>query len=555
MRLLSITRIVGLWAILFCVGSKAGAAEFAGGTGEPNDPYLIATAEQLLATNFTVPEVYYQLIDDIDMIGRPLQDAYLWPHLGDDGFQAHLDGAGFEIRNMVCYPTGVFGCVMPGATLSNLVLSHVELVAVVDPEEQALYWLPVGALASENYGTISNCGVTGLIVAWRATNVGGAVGANSGTMVNCFFDGWVIAMWEYLIPGDDRIPPYVGGLVSLNRQDGVISNSVSRGTVLADMGAGGLVGLNRGVIRNGYSQCAVLGRVGAGGLVSENAGALHTCYAANRVTGELRGGLVGLAGEHFGNVSHCVWDSSDTEYQRSGAGVRVPSLARKYLAFNGWAEDPNWVIPTDPCMADYYPRLAWEMEGETIPKYVHPYFEEDGGTEVDPYLIGTPEALIALGEASIFWDRHFVLANDLDMQGLGLSIGICGGSEFSGTFEGDGYVIRNLGWGSSSDSDPLWNGGLFGYMTGAVRGLVLEDCKLWGGMNSRRIGLLAGTNAGAVENCFVSGSIEVGEFSTLAGELIGYNRGTVSNCDSSATVVAGEGSTKIGGLIGGEGPR
>ncbi|HOV77792.1 MAG TPA: hypothetical protein PLS24_07170, partial [Sedimentisphaerales bacterium] len=36
-------------AVILCCVNGWGAVKFAGGTGEPNDPYQIATAEQLIA--------------------------------------------------------------------------------------------------------------------------------------------------------------------------------------------------------------------------------------------------------------------------------------------------------------------------------------------------------------------------------------------------------------------------------------------------------------------------------------------------------------------------
>ena len=548
MRLSSSIQFVSVWAILLFTSLGASAIEFAGGTGEPSDPYLIATAEQLLTADFTVPETYFQLTNDIDLDGKPGFDFFEWPHYYD-GFQAHLDGAGFEIRNAVCGATGIFGYIAPGATISNLTLTHVEVTSAAEPDRQT-HWFPAGAFAFGNAGILTNCGVTGLVATWRVNKVGGFVGSNSGTIVNCFFDGWVMATWEYLISGDDRTSVYVGGLVSENYGDGVIANSVSRGTVLANMGAGGLVGYNGGTIRDSYSQCTVLAQVGAGGLVSDNWGSLDTCYAGNRVTGELRGGLVGLGGDYIGSASNCIWNPSATECTRSGAGVSVSSLGDRYFAYNGWAEDPNWVIPLDPYLSDYTPRLAWETEGTLIPEYVLPELEEGSGTEDDPYVIRTKQTLRALGEASIYWDKHFVLGDDIDMKGSSCTLGICSESSFSGKFDGNGHVIRGLILGNSSDSSPVWNGGLFGYLTGEVRNLALEDCKVIGGMNSRRIGLLAGTNAGTLTNCFVSGSITVGEDSESIGELVGYNLATINECDSLVTIEAGEGSTGIGGLIG-----
>jgi len=474
-------------------------------------------------------------------------------------FDGHLDGGGFEVRNVVGHWGGLFGSVGHRGSITNLVVANVDVVGAARPDGLAVGG-SVGAFAISNYGTITNCGVTGIVATWRFGCVGGFVGFNKGDIVNCYFDGAVIAPWEDIDEDDELVPIHVGGLVGVNR--GLIANCLTQATVLGNRGVGGLVGLNEGRIRNCYALGPVLGQVGAGGLVSENTGHLQTCYAANEVTGVMRGGLVGLAGESWGSASNCLWDASRTNCDWSAAGVRVYGygFSPDTLALNGWAEDPNWVmspetVPGRYLYLKYDPRLAWEgVTGAMAIQPADTVFAEGSGTESDPYVIRTPEDLRALCESSIYWDKHFLLANDLDMPSNAYPIGICRGSGFSGTFDGNGHVIRNLRIGSQSSSTPVWNGGLFGYITGEVRNLILEDCEITGGVNSQRVGVLAGTNAGVVTNCSVTGSISVGEYSQFVGELIGVNFGEVNDCDAVVTVEAGEGSTEIGGLIGAEDP-
>ncbi len=220
------------------------------------------------------------------------------------------------------------------------------------------------------------------------------------------------------------------------------------------------------------------------------------------------------------------------------------------------------MIPAEPDLSElsppaYFPRLAWEgVDGITVPKRTLRLFEEGSGTESDPYVIRTRQDLAALYDASVYWDKHFILGNDVDAgPGGPPPIGICAGSSFSGTFDGNGYVIRNLRLGTWDGKTPVWNGGLFGYVTGEIRDLTLENCQITGGVNSRRIGLLAASNYGVIKNCSVTGSITVGEYSQFIGGLIGasyHSIGEVSGCQATVTIQAGEGSTEVGDLIGGE---
>ena len=64
-------RIRTILLVCLTLQSVAVCAEFAGGTGEPNDPYQIATAEQLIAVNSdpNLMSKHFLLVDDIDLAG------------------------------------------------------------------------------------------------------------------------------------------------------------------------------------------------------------------------------------------------------------------------------------------------------------------------------------------------------------------------------------------------------------------------------------------------------------------------------------------------------
>ena len=55
------------------VTHQSQAVEFAGGTGEPNNPYQIATAEQLISIGDdpNLLDKHFELINDIDMDPPP----------------------------------------------------------------------------------------------------------------------------------------------------------------------------------------------------------------------------------------------------------------------------------------------------------------------------------------------------------------------------------------------------------------------------------------------------------------------------------------------------
>ncbi len=220
---------------------------------------------------------------------------------------------------------------------------------------------------------------------------------------------------------------------------------------------------------------------------------------------------------------------------------------------------------------------AWP--GETVPcKYAG-----GGGTADDPYEIATAADLIALGETPDDYDKHFVLTADIDLDpnlpgGRVFDNALIApdanaressfqGPHFTGVFDGNGQTIANLTVAAETHV------GLFGRLSGEVRGLGIVDVNLAG---SDCIGALAGySDEGLVIDCYSTGALEgtwlvgglLGEndghvarsFSAAAikaikgiGGLVGRNQGTVDNCYSAAAIDAG---VYFGGLVGDNEPN
>jgi len=108
-------------------------------------------------------------------------------------------------------------------------------------------------------------------------------------------------------------------------------------------------------------------------------------------------------------------------------------------------DDPIWTIDE----GRDYPRLWWEQrEGVDITPIVLSDFLPGSGTEVDPYLIHTAEALNRVGMALCDWDKHFRLMAHIDMSDYRYDRAVIAGegvgSQFSGVFDGNGYTISHL---------------------------------------------------------------------------------------------------------------
>ena len=280
-----------------------------GGTGEPNDPYQIATAEDLTLLGET-PGDYHKhfiLTADIDLDpnlpgGKIFDTAVIapdWTLTTMSGFQGRpftgvFDGNGHKISHITIDDAsclgylGLFGQLGPGAEVSNLGLEAVAINGAGDY---------IGGFAGESDGRIASSYCTGTI---------------SGT------------------------GSYVGGLV----------------------------GSNRGYITASYSTCTISGRWHVGGLASENDGRIATSYSTGTISGWTHvGGLIGSDG---GTISS-FWDI-ETSGQTTSDGGTGKTTAEMQTATTfleaGWdfmdetengTDDIWWIVEGQD-----YPRLWWE---------------------------------------------------------------------------------------------------------------------------------------------------------------------------------------------------
>ncbi len=117
---------------------------------------------------------------------------------------------------------------------------------------------------------------------------------------------------------------------------------------------------------------------------------------------------------------------------------------------------------------------------------------------------------------------------------------------FTATFEGRGFVIRNLY--INKPSITTTETGLFGAISvGTLNQVALESTVVWG---SAYTGALVGyQNSGTISNSYATGSVMgSGDYT---GGLVGYqNSGTISNSYATGSVTGS--GTNTGGLVGGQ---
>jgi len=309
---LSGAKSILLFAIVISLAVGATQARYSGGTGEPNDPYRIATPQDLnnIGNYEEDWDKNFILVNDVNLaeytgtlfriIGNPTTK-----------FTGVFDGNDHKIWNFTWSSTalgsgiGLFGYVGNGSQIKNLAMENADVNAT-----NAYY---IGSLIGCNGGTITDCYSAGSVSG--TSEVGGLVGKNNGIITNCYSTGSV------------KGSSVVGGLVGFNYHQ--ITHCYSTGNALGNSRVGGLVGENdHGTITDCYSTGSVSGpRNGVGGLVGFNSGTITDCYSRGSVTGtESVGGPLapnvgGLIGYNSGTITNCYSTGSVSGYVYVGGLV------------------------------------------------------------------------------------------------------------------------------------------------------------------------------------------------------------------------------------------
>jgi len=288
-------RVGGLAAGLLLIGSlglRLSAADppytYGGGSGDPEDPYLIATAQQMNAIG-TIPadwNKHFRLTADIDMSGYSGTQYKIIGNVTIP-FSGSFDGDGHTIVNLTYSTAGSASYVGVFGRTSNAIIKNLGVIGV----NLSTGGSSVGGLVGEHSGAISNCYVIGPVSG--VSLVGGLVGKNTGE---------INASWaESNVTGS---ADYTGGLVGSS--SGTLFDSYAVGTVTGKAHSGGLVGLNSGMVQTCYAAGAVTGTYRIGGLCGRNeAGTIRDCYAAGAVTGGAYSSVGGLIGSNSGEVRRC----------------------------------------------------------------------------------------------------------------------------------------------------------------------------------------------------------------------------------------------------------
>jgi len=282
----------------------------------------IATLASDIAAN---PSGSYALANDYDArpdgtyVSSPIPTTLtgLFEGLGNaiSGLVIHADHGKMRI--------GLFASIGTGAAVENIGLENVTI--------RGSYGSDIGALASENYGSITGAFAKGNIRGGNLNDVGGLVGLNTGPIRSSYTTGSVIG-------GNSFVGGLVGGSAGNNGPS--ISNSHSTAEVsgAVDAKVGGLVGNLIGSLTNSWASAAVStadddGQDGppasAGGLVgyyfmeASDQDDFRNCYATGTVTGGQGANVGGLFGTILSFGGAPINASYSTGHLLGGAGSYI----------------------------------------------------------------------------------------------------------------------------------------------------------------------------------------------------------------------------------------
>jgi hypothetical protein len=287
------------------------AAPYGGGSGTPEDPYQIWTAEQMNTIGLHKEDWSKSFILKAD-IDLSAYTGIQYNRIGIDGdnvFNGSFDGNSHIIRNLIyktaASPSNNVG--LFGYTGRNTVIKNLGLVDVDISSAENLGGL-VGLI---NGATITSCYSTGSVIG-NSSSIGGLVGSGDGTITSCYSTCTVKGTWN------------VGGLIGSG--SGAMTSCYSSGQVSGLKTVGGLVGFNHATLISCHSTSVVNGNQNdIGGLCGENHNPITSCYSTGTVSGD--SGVGGLIGSAINGIINSCYSSSNVAGSNvSGSSTDIGGL-------------------------------------------------------------------------------------------------------------------------------------------------------------------------------------------------------------------------------------
>jgi len=399
------------------------------------------------------------------------------------GFGGSLDGDGYRITGL-----SVNGNLTQAGLFAEINGGTV-MNLTVDAEIRAKNTAGIIA-GGNNGGVIKDCCVTGTVEV-SASGGGGICGINNGEIKDCLSCAYTV-----------KAGSFAGGIAGQNF--GHISECLSAAeTVASDMYAGGIAGQNNGGI---IENCAAV-NIAVYNTMTYNGGKIST----NRKDGKMQNNF--SLSDMVSNAARTE-DSADS---RNGLQICWEDFTNPEFYFNiGW-DRKNWKSPSGGfvlvCPKNAAEPLLESGRTQYFPKKI---YDEDGFLEIRKNVKG-----------------HYIMMRDIVLTVPWKTVDAKEG--FSGTLDGNGHTVRGLVLKGES--------GLFSNITGGtVKNLKIADVKA----SNISGAVISACNYGYIENCFVSGEIQM-ERTKQAGAFTGENNGRIEGCEANMRFM-GENDVAIGGI-------
>ena len=520
------------------------------GSGTEEDPYLIKFPFQLdsLAKRVNRGDSYegkyFKLAADLDYSGVALENGNNYTPIASNTandnlrFKGHFDGdyhtiSGIKISRESAY-LGLFG-VFEG-TLKNLTIENSSIAALGSKGR-------IGALIGVNYGTVENCHVKAdvSVSSVSGNSVGGIIGMNYGSVNRSTSAATVSAKNS------------VGGIVGSNGPDngsyGSVENSLYYGTSLTSSDGsyvGAILGnlSPGGTLKNNIyitTEHGVMGLGKSGSATGKDTVAAARGHRVSSGTPNLSI-FYGDSLDYDANSTLAVYENGSTNYK--GLGFKGAVYVIGGLTYTLTLTVPAGYVVTSVTTSSgsisQYEGSVYRLSNVTGDAVISATLEPGGlwegdGTEGNPYQIATVTDMenlaVMVNVGHDFSGVYFAMMNDLDYKNAPLdetgsnhtTIGYGEGysiiAQFSGTFDGNNHIIKNL----NINRAGTWYQGLFGAVgsSGVVKNLTLRNSSIYGG--SRIGGIAAIVDGGTIENCHVDASVNI--IAENAGNV--YNVGGV----------------------------
>jgi len=394
----------------------------AGGSGTPQDPYLVGSQDDLNEVRYCQSS-HFRQVANVTLVGE-------WTPITN--FTGGYQGAGRTIDGLtiaapVDNTVGLFGTI-DGGTVADVSLTN---VAINAPQRSH-----VGALAGQTYAPASMSGISAAGSVVGTGPVGGlvgyveeseisnshadvavtaATGSYSGGLAGLLYDSAVSdSSASGTVTGSSR----TGGLAGGADASTTIMNSRASGDVSSQNQVGGLVGVVWGVsVTRSSATGAVLGTDAVGGLIGKaysgtqtvansfatgntEAGAgssggligdndttgmtvLNSYQSGTVTTTGQAGGLIGVVSQQPANITESFWNSTANPGLSGGPGAsRTREQLRDISTFAnaGWAIQKGapatggnvWgiCVPASETVNSGYPFLQWNHDTnpcQTVP--------------------------------------------------------------------------------------------------------------------------------------------------------------------------------------------